>query len=361
MPNVSRGQNTDPCTGHGCFPPRTCPAGSNNVITNGKPTLREKVDIFKPHACPNVPPHAGNISKGSGSVFVNKKGVAREMDPISCGSFIRTGSGNVNAGDSTEKYTPPKFPEIKFSPIPHPDFTDSQPSNTESSGGGNISQLPPSEGGLGLPDAAEIQDENVEELSSRNCEDVPLRNPFDVAYEAMTTRRWTEQGNNQNIISLWKEVGLGQYAFLPSGGYNHWCAVFVGATLKRSGHKHLASATARNYEGYGTPVGWDDIQRGDIIVFWRSYKNSGKGHVGIATGNKTDTTIEIIGGNQSDNLTIRNYSRGPSSDGKAGWSAARRPVPCVQSNNNSLISNINLESSGGSVVQIGEGSEGAVS
>ena len=42
--------------------------------------------------------HDGNISNGSGSVFVNGLGVARVGDPVSCGSTAAQGSQNVFAG-----------------------------------------------------------------------------------------------------------------------------------------------------------------------------------------------------------------------------------------------------------------------
>ena len=51
MPAVSR-STQDPCTGHGCFPPRPSSAGSSDVKTNSKKTLR-LTDMYELHACPN--------------------------------------------------------------------------------------------------------------------------------------------------------------------------------------------------------------------------------------------------------------------------------------------------------------------
>lgn len=86
----------DSCTGHGCYAPRTCIKGSNNVFVNGKAAHR-KGDAWNLHPCGNSK-HGGVTSVGSSTVYVNGKPLARKGDPISCGSAILQGSDNVSAG-----------------------------------------------------------------------------------------------------------------------------------------------------------------------------------------------------------------------------------------------------------------------
>jgi uncharacterized Zn-binding protein involved in type VI secretion len=86
----------DSCTGHGCYAPRPCAAGSSNVFVNSRPAHR-KGDIWNLHPC-GKSKHGGVTSAGSSTVYVNGKPLARKGDPVSCGSAILQGSNNVFAG-----------------------------------------------------------------------------------------------------------------------------------------------------------------------------------------------------------------------------------------------------------------------
>ncbi|MBR1658162.1 MAG: PAAR domain-containing protein [Synergistaceae bacterium] len=99
MPSAAR--LGDLCTGHECFPPRNSTEGSSDVFINGRPAHRQG-DSWETHCCthPEVPHgcHAGSLSSGSSTVYVNGKQLGRIGDPVSCGSTVATGSGNVFAG-----------------------------------------------------------------------------------------------------------------------------------------------------------------------------------------------------------------------------------------------------------------------
>ena len=72
-------------------------AGSGNVFVNGRPWSRQG-DSNTGHLLPGAPcpGHAAPISRGSSSVFVNKKQAGRVGDPT-CTS-VAAGSSNVFAG-----------------------------------------------------------------------------------------------------------------------------------------------------------------------------------------------------------------------------------------------------------------------
>lgn len=97
MPGIVRvGDN---CTGHSCYPPRAAVSGSRNVYVNGKYTHRQ-TDLWAVHCCGSPPScHSGALVEGSGTVFVNGLQVARQGDPVSCGSKGMECSRNVFAGD----------------------------------------------------------------------------------------------------------------------------------------------------------------------------------------------------------------------------------------------------------------------
>ena len=94
MPGAAR--LADICTGHGCWPPRPNVQASPNVIINKRGAHRQS-DNWAPHCCP-PPCHGGILARGSATVFVNYLQAGRIGDPVSCGSFVATGSSNVIIG-----------------------------------------------------------------------------------------------------------------------------------------------------------------------------------------------------------------------------------------------------------------------
>tara|TARA_B100000902_G_scaffold69388_1_gene75293 strand:+ start:291 stop:1802 length:1512 start_codon:yes stop_codon:yes gene_type:complete len=173
-------------------------------------------------------------------------------------------------------------------------------------------------------------DKDYAPLAPATCgsPDNPQRNPYDIANQLLAEGGWKELhkqgGTNPKIKFLWDEIGYNgaQYADEVA-----WCAVFTGAVLKRSGNKYIKTAQSRKYAGYGKKVSLDDVKQGDIVVFFRNGLESGKGHVGFATGNKTDRTIEVLGGNQSNTLSVRSYQLSNPAKG-FGLLTIRRAVSC---------------------------------
>ena len=162
--------------------------------------------------------------------------------------------------------------------------------------------------------------------STKACADLDHRNPYDVAWDAVSLgeNAWKENGSNQLITALWDEIGYKGSTFADETA---WCAVFVGAVLKRSGNKYIKTASSQGYKNYGAEVQLSQVQRGDLVVFYRKGPNSGLGHVGFATGKVTDTRIEVLGGNQGNTLSVRNFLL---SDERKGWAlrTIRRAVSC---------------------------------
>lgn len=139
--------------------------------------------------------------------------------------------------------------------------------------------------------------------------------PMDSAMKAYSlgSSAWKENGRNPNIIALWTELGMrGQTV----GDTTAWCAIFVGACLKRSGNKYIKTASSQGYKNYGITVPLSNIQKGDIVLFYRDGASSGKGHIGFYTGVKTATTITVLGGNQGQTLKTSTYKI---SDPAKGW------------------------------------------
>jgi len=112
MPAVTR-QGIDNSAGH-CYPPRPPSAGSDNVFTNGIPTVRVG-DSYPAHTC-GTSTHGGAASAGSATVIVNGKPVHRIGDAIDCGDVSASGSDNVFAGDGS-------FPVLAVAVVVEPGVT----------------------------------------------------------------------------------------------------------------------------------------------------------------------------------------------------------------------------------------------
>lgn len=84
-----------------------------------------------------------------------------------------------------------------------------------------------------------------------------------------------------------------------------WCAAFVGAILERSRIQSTKSLMARSYLNWGQRL--QDPVIGALAIFKRGNSQT-QGHVGFVVG-QTSQKIFILGGNQSDAVTIAAYSK----------------------------------------------------
>jgi len=120
-----------------------------------------------------------------------------------------------------------------------------------------------------------------------------------------------ETGNNQ---------GIQKYVSLAHCGAegDPWCAIFANAALEASGVPGTRSALAESFASHpgftelATPIA------GALAVFWRGAKDSGTGHVGFYTG-ETATHVNVLGGNESDQVMIEALPKASASFGLIGY------------------------------------------
>lgn len=85
-----------------------------------------------------------------------------------------------------------------------------------------------------------------------------------------------------------------------------WCAAFVNGVLATGGKETTGKLNARSFLDWGTPT--DTPKTGDVVVLWRDSPDSWKGHVGFYAGpGEKDGYIKILGGNQGDSVSIKEY------------------------------------------------------
>jgi uncharacterized protein (TIGR02594 family) len=84
-----------------------------------------------------------------------------------------------------------------------------------------------------------------------------------------------------------------------------WCAAFVGAKLAEAGIKGTGKLNARSYLDWGQPLA--KPTPGAITVFKRG-SSSWEGHVALFLRD-LGGTIEVLGGNQSNSVSIARYGK----------------------------------------------------
>lgn len=141
------------------------------------------------------------------------------------------------------------------------------------------------------------------------------------------TKEQPGTGDNPEILSWAKETGLFR---IYSNDSIPWCGLFMAVVAKRAGKDIPKDPLwALNWAKFGTKV--DLPMLGDVIVF----KRPSGGHVAIYVGEDA-TTWHVLGGNQSDAVTITRIA-------KTRAVAYRRPVYNVQPEN---VRVIKLDASG---------------
>lgn len=83
-----------------------------------------------------------------------------------------------------------------------------------------------------------------------------------------------------------------------------WCAAFLDAVL---GGKGTGQLNARSYLTWGNPV--NDPKVGDVVVLRRPGGEAWQGHVGLFAGFDDNGDIRVLGGNQSDSVSVDSYNK----------------------------------------------------
>lgn len=128
---------------------------------------------------------------------------------------------------------------------------------------------------------------------------------FQEARRLMGTREDTSSGSNPAILDWANDRGI---------PYNNddipWCGLFVahciGSTLPRE-PLPTNPLGARAWGGFGAPCA---PTLGSILVFWRGSRDGWKGHVGFYAGEEAGGVLHVLGGNQSNKVSIARLDRG---------------------------------------------------
>jgi uncharacterized protein (TIGR02594 family) len=125
-----------------------------------------------------------------------------------------------------------------------------------------------------------------------------------IARSYVGTQELKGSADNPKIMEMYRTVGHDWVEHDEVA----WCAAFVGNCLEKAGLPSTRKLNARSYLTWGEKVaGLEQAKEGDVVVFTRG-SSAAQGHVAFflkATGQQ----IEVLGGNQSDGVTIARYAK----------------------------------------------------
>ena len=91
-----------------------------------------------------------------------------------------------------------------------------------------------------------------------------------------------------------------------------WCSSYMCLLMYECGLPYTPSAAARSWYKYGNKLDKNNPVEGAIVVLRRGGSedpnDEGPGHVGIYMGEGSNGKIRVLGGNQSDAVTITEMS-----------------------------------------------------
>ena len=131
-----------------------------------------------------------------------------------------------------------------------------------------------------------------------------MQHVYDAAHAYLGLKEYPGAEHNPQVIKDFATVGHGWV----QDDETPWCAAFVGARLAECGMKGTGKLNARSYETWGEGVAFEDVQKGDVCVFWRKNKAGPYGHVAFFDSyDEESNTIRVLGGNQGNAVSVAKY------------------------------------------------------
>lgn len=119
-----------------------------------------------------------------------------------------------------------------------------------------------------------------------------------IATSELGVREVLGEGVNPRVAQYLGSTNLDRKA--ASDDSTPWCSGFVNWCVEKAGLVGTDSASARSWLDWGRPITMP--RRGCVSVF----KRDGGGHVGFYIG-RTQTHIQVLGGNQSNMVSVAAY------------------------------------------------------
>ncbi len=114
--------------------------------------------------------------------------------------------------------------------------------------------------------------------------------------------------HNPIVLELWASAFKAKNQAVPAVFKNDetaWCGGFVAGVMAKANLAHHIPdgfAMARSWLKAGTKL--NNPAYGCVVVFWRGNLKGASGHVGFCVGRDRKGNLMILGGNQSDKVSI---------------------------------------------------------
>jgi uncharacterized protein (TIGR02594 family) len=128
----------------------------------------------------------------------------------------------------------------------------------------------------------------------------PMETLYSIALKELGVQEHIGIAHNPRILEYHQATSL-----KASSDEIPWCASFVNWCLREAGLNGTNSASARSFLAWGKDILLEEAEQGDIVIFSRG-SNPAFGHVGFYAG-RTQTTINVLGGNQSNRVSLAAY------------------------------------------------------
>jgi len=159
----------------------------------------------------------------------------------------------------------------------------------------------------------------------------PARPPQPVAITPKPSATSYPLGAPSWLQWAWKEVGtreqpenrgpaIRRYIAIAKCGAEGepWCAIFANAALESQSIRGTRSPSSQSFRHDAGFVELASPAIGAIVVFWRTSKNSGLGHVGFYCGERGGS-IWTLGGNEGDQVEVEMLAKQASTFGLVGY------------------------------------------
>jgi uncharacterized protein (TIGR02594 family) len=131
-----------------------------------------------------------------------------------------------------------------------------------------------------------------------------MQTAIQIARTYLGTKEIKGAADNPKIMEMYRTVGHTQVEHDEVA----WCAAFVGFCLEKAGVPSTRKLNARSYLTWGEKVaGPEQAREGDVVIFTRG-ANTAHGHVAFFV-RAAGAQIEVLGGNQSDAVSVARYAR----------------------------------------------------
>lgn len=109
--------------------------------------------------------------------------------------------------------------------------------------------------------------------------------------------------DNPEVLKYFDEIGFDGSKLKDE---TSWCSAFANWVAKKANKDYTKRLDARSWLKVGKET--NQPEPGDVVVFWRESPKSWKGHVGFYV-NETKDHINVLGGNQSNQVKISAYPK----------------------------------------------------